>query len=56
MIDKYLVVAVGVDIDSYALFLRREGYVAYVENSGTETFLFTDCIISSISFQIAKEN
>lgn len=49
MLDKYLVVGV-VDIDNYTLFLRRQGYTAYIENNGTETYLLTDCIISSVNF------
>lgn len=55
MLDKYLVIG-EVNIDNYTLFLRRQGYTAYVESNGEETYLFTDCIISSISFELVKEN
>ena len=40
------------DLDSFATFLRRQGYTAYVETEGEKIVLVTNCYLDlGINFQ-----
>ena len=50
MTDIYEVLN-NINIDQHALFLRRQGYVAYVECDGSTTYLITNYIPYSINLK-----